>query len=288
MESKAEEPQFVRLPDGRRVPGAGARHLERLTKLHEIEFPGRRRGAAEAGDDTGDEEDLDPDDLLETPKAYLVRKVIVERSYPQRPLHDEAPDKTTVRRRQGQRLDAMADRYLAGRDFDQLLKIELMRMVKDQRNRRSTGPEALELCGEGDVRGRTSSGRAVVRMDKMRRGVTDQPAHVCRSFHSGVMQKVNADEFSNWRCRDYCRRITWAQFATMQKVHFQYMELIELMDASRMREEHAQVGQNSKSIHQRVLLRGNWKTAWNFCGWQDPLMGRHWAGSAAEPEAVTD
>ncbi len=219
--------------------------------MSEMEFPGRRREAAEAGDDTGDEEDLDPDDLLETPKAYLVRKVIVERSYPQRPLHDEAPDETTVRRRQGQRLDAMADRYLAGRDFDQLLKIELMRMVKDQRNRRSTGPEALELCGEGDVRGRTSSGRAVVLMDKMRRGVTDQPAHVCRSFHSGVMQKVNADEFSNWRYRDYCRRITWAQFATMQKIHFQYMELTELMDASRMRDEHAQVGQNSKSIHQR-------------------------------------
>ena len=109
-------------------------------------------------------------------------------------------------------------------------------------------------------------------MDKMRRGVTDQPAHVCRSFHSGVMQKVNADEFSNWRYRDYCRRITWAQFATMQKVHFQYVELTELMDASRMREEHAQVGQNSKSIHQRFLLRGNWKLAGDFCGLQGWLM----------------
>ena len=162
VESEAEESRFVRLPDGQRVPGADARRLERLTELSEMEFPGRRREAAEAGDDTGDEEDLDPDDLLETPKAYLVPKAIVERGYPQRPPRDEAPDETAVRRCQDPRLDAMADRYLAEGDFDQLSKMELMCMVKDQRNRRSTGPEALELCGEGDVRGRTSSGRAVV------------------------------------------------------------------------------------------------------------------------------
>ena len=100
MESKAEEPQFVRLPDGRRVPGAGARHLERLTKLHEIEFPGRRRGAAEAGDDTGDEEDLNPDDSSETSKVNLARKALLEKGYPRRRPHDEVPDETAVRRRQ--------------------------------------------------------------------------------------------------------------------------------------------------------------------------------------------
>ena len=102
------------------------------------------------------------------------------------------------------------------------------------------------------------------------------------------MQEVNADEFSNWRYRDCNRRITWAQFATMQRVHFQYMELIELMDAGRMREAHAQASQNSKSIHQCVLSGGNWKIAWNFCGVQDPLMKKRWAGSAAELEAVAD
>ncbi len=152
-----------------------------------MEFLGRHREAAEAGDDTGDEEDPDADDLLETPKAYLVPKAIVERGYPQRPPRDEAPDETAVRRCQDPLLDAMADRYLAEGDFDQLSKIELMYMVKDQRNRRSTGPEALELCDESDVRGRTSPGRAVVRMDKMRRGVTDHPTQICRSFPSDVM-----------------------------------------------------------------------------------------------------
>ncbi len=272
MESKTEEPQFVRLPDGRRVPGAGARRLERLTKLYEMEFPGRRRGAAEAGDDTGDEEDLNPDDSSETSKGNLARKAMLEKGCPRRRPHDEVPDETAVRRRQGQRLDAMANRCLAEGDFDQLFKIEMMRLMRDQRNRCSTGSEALELYDEDDVRGRTSLGRAVARMGKMRRGVTDHPTQICRSFPSDVMQEVNADEFSNWRYRVCNRRITWAQFATMQKVHFQYMELTELMDASRMREEHAQVGQNSKSIHQRFLLRGNWKLAGNFCGLQDRLM----------------
>ncbi len=158
MESEAEEPQFVRLPDGQRVPGADARRLERLTKLYEMEFPGRRREAAEAGDDTGDEEDLDPDDSLETSKANLARKAVPEKGYPRRRPHDEVPDETAVRRRQDQRLDAMANRCLAEGDFDQLFKIEMMRMMRDQRNRCSTGSEALELYDEDDVQGRTSLG----------------------------------------------------------------------------------------------------------------------------------
>ncbi len=261
MESEAEEPQFVRLPDGQRVPGAGARHLERLTKLHEIEFPGRRRGAAEAGDDTGDEEDLNPDDSSETSKVNLARKAVLEKGYPRRRPHDEVPDETAVRRRQDQRLDAMADRCLAEGDFDQLFKIEMMRMMRDQRNRCSTGSEALELYDEDDVQGRTSLGRTAVRMDKMRRGVTDHPTQIWRSFPSDVMQEVNADEFSNGRYRDCNRRITWAQFVTMQRVHSQYMGLIELMDTGRMREAHAQASPNSKSIHHYVLSGGNRKIA---------------------------
>ncbi len=182
----------------------------------------------------------------------------------------------------------MADRSLAEGDFDRLSKVEMMRMMKDQRSRRNMGSETLELYDEDDVRGRTSLGRAVARMDKMRRGVTDHPTQICRSFRSDVMQEVNADEFSNWRYRDYNRRITWTQFATMQRLHYQYMELIELMDAGRMREAHAQAIQNSKSIHQFVLSGGSWKIAWNFCGLQDPLMKKRWAGSAAELEVVAD
>ncbi len=288
VESEAEEPRFVRLPDSQRVPGANARRLERLAELYETEFPGRGREVAEAGDDTGDEEDIDPDDFLETPKANLARKAMLEKGYPRRRPYDDVSDEQTARRRQDQRLDAMADRSLAEGDFDQLFKIEMMRMMKDQRNRRNTGSEALELYDEDDVRGRTSLGRAVARMDKMRRGVTDQPTQICRSFRSDVMQEVNADEFSNWRYRDYNRRITWTQFTTMQRMHFQYMELIELMDAGRMREAQAQAIQNSKSIHQYVLSGGNWKIAWNFCGLQDPLMKKRWAGSAAELEVVAD
>ena len=82
MESEAEEPRFVRLPDGQRVPGADTRCLEWLAELYEIEFPGRRREAAEAGDDTGDEEDLDPDDFLETPRANSMRKATLEKDHP--------------------------------------------------------------------------------------------------------------------------------------------------------------------------------------------------------------
>ena len=100
-----------------------------------MEFLGRHREAAEAGDDTGDEEDLDPDDFLETPKANLARKAMLEKGYPRRRPHDEVPDETAVRRRQDQRLDAMANRCLAEGDFDQLFKIEMMRLMRDQRNR---------------------------------------------------------------------------------------------------------------------------------------------------------
>ena len=74
----------------------------------------------------------------------------------------------------------------------------------------------------------------------------------------------------------------------MQRVHFQYVAPIELMDAGRRRETHAQANQNSRSIGQYVLSGGNWKIAWNFCGVQDPLMKKRWAGSAAELEAVAD
>ncbi len=109
-----------------------------------------------------DEEDLDPDDFLETPKANLARKAMLEKGYPRRRPHDEVPDETAVRRRQDQRLDAMADRCLAEGDFDQLFKIEMMRMRRDQRNRCSTGSEALELYDEDGVQGRTSLGRTVV------------------------------------------------------------------------------------------------------------------------------
>ncbi len=127
-----------------------------------MEFPGRRREAAEAGDDVGDEEDLDPDDFLETPKANLARRAMLEKGYPQRRPHDEVPDETAVRRCQDQRLDTMANQCLAEGDFDQLFKIEMMRMLKDQRDWRSTGSEALERYGEDDIRGRASLGRVVV------------------------------------------------------------------------------------------------------------------------------
>ncbi len=162
MESEAEEPRFVRLPDGQRVPGADTRCLERLAELFETEFPGRRREAAEAGGDTGDEEDLDPDDFLETPKANLARRAMLEKGDPPRQPHDEVPDETAVRRCQDQQLDTMANRCLAEGNLGQLVKIEMMRMMKDQRNWRSTGSEALERYGEDDIRGRASLGRAVV------------------------------------------------------------------------------------------------------------------------------
>ena len=151
MESEAEEPRFVRLPDGQRVPGAVTRCLGRLAELYETVFPGRRREGAEAGDDTGEEEDLDPDDFLETPRANAARKAMLEKGHPRQRPHSEMPDENAVRRRQGQRLDAMADRYLAEGDFDQLFRVEVMRTMKDQRNRRSTGSEALELYDEDDV-----------------------------------------------------------------------------------------------------------------------------------------
>ena len=57
----------------------------------------------------------------------------------------------------------MADRSLAEGDFDQLFKIEMMRMMKDQRNRRNTGSEALELFDEDEapVAGRRRERRLV-------------------------------------------------------------------------------------------------------------------------------
>ncbi len=73
----------------------------------------------------------------------------------------------------------------------------------------------------------------------------------------------------------------------MQRLHHQYMELIELMDAGEMRQAHAQAIQNSKSIHQFRLSNG-WKVAWNFCGLQDPLSRKKWAGSATELEICAD
>ncbi len=151
VESEAEESRFVRLPDGQRVPGADARRLERLTELSEMEFPGRRREAAEAGDDTGDEEDLDPDDVSETPRANSARKAMLETDHPRRRSHGKMPDENAVRRRQDQRPGAMADRCPAEGGFDQLFNVKMMRMMKDQRNRRSTGSEALELYDEDDV-----------------------------------------------------------------------------------------------------------------------------------------
>ena len=102
------------------------------------------------------------------------------------------------------------------------------------------------------------------------------------------MWEANADEFSSRRYRDCNRRIAEAQFATTQRVHFQYLELIELMDAGRVRGTHAQASQNSESIHQAVLLGSIWRIVWNFCGVQDPLMKKRWAGSAAELEAVAN
>ena len=145
VESEAEEPRFVHLPDGQRVPGAVTRCLGRLAELYKTEFPGRRREAAEAGDDTGDEEDLDPDDFLETPRANSARKAMLEKDHPRRRSHGKMPDENAVRRRQDQRPGAMADRCPAEGGFDQLFNVKMMRMMKDQRNRRSRGSEALEL-----------------------------------------------------------------------------------------------------------------------------------------------
>ena len=70
------------------------------------------------------------------------------------------------------------------------------------------------------MRSRTSLGRTVARMDKVRHGVADHPTQIVRHFRSDAMQGVNADGCSNGRYRDYNRRITWPQFTTTQRVHF--------------------------------------------------------------------
>ncbi len=228
---------------------------------------------------------------MNLPRSRTAKQVLRDQQPRRRPVDEDVPDALQAQRRRTRRLELLEDKALADGDYDKLFKLEMIRMVDENRRRRTPGGELDSLKLDDDdaeCRGQTNLGKAVARMDKMRRAVPEKPGQIIKGFRSDVMLEINADAHSNWRYRDYTRKISWGQMTTMQRMHHQYMELIELMDAGEMRQAHAQAIQNSKSIHQFCLSNGSWKVAWNFCGLQDPLSRKKWAGSATELEICAD
>ncbi len=223
--SEAEEPRVInQCPEASRAAERSipnARRMDRLAVLYAQEFPEGRRGAAALDDDTGEEDGLvDPEDFLNLPRSRTAKQVLRDQQPRRRQADEDVPDAEQAQRRRDRRLELLEDKVLADGDYDKLFKLEMIRMVDENRRRRTRGGELdLMLDDDDDTerRGRTSLGKAVARMDKMRRAVPEKPGQIVKGFRSDVMLEINADAHSNWRYRDHTRKISWEQMTTMQR-----------------------------------------------------------------------
>ncbi len=83
------------------------------------------------------------------------------------------------------------------------------------------------------------------------------------------------------------KHVQMGMMKSMQRVYVQHMEVIELLDAGKVRCAHAQAVQNAKFAEQ-FAHDSSWRVAWQMCGLKDPLSRRRFAGTAHELEVAAD
>ncbi len=133
---------------------------------------------------------------------------------------------------------------VASGDTEKMFQAELVKAKREMRSDHRT-PHAIEemdgkLSDVDDGRARTRLGRAVSHLEIMRKRPRTSQSMIIREFRENVAEELGADECTPWKYRDMRKHIQWGIMKSMQRVYLQQMEVIELLDAGKVRCAHAQ------------------------------------------------
>lgn len=166
-------------------------------------------------------------------------------------------------------------------------------MKKDSRHRRprssSTGSDSSSRGTSVDsaasrhrVRGHA---KAIEDYRAGKRRMFRKPIKHVRRYVRSVERSLGARD-RPFRLNEAGKRIPWGKQKSLQRTHYMFSEVLELLLKGKVEKACLQVVLCLRSIHQAALDQ-DWSVAWMICHLEDPFSKPKWGGDAEELGHIT-
>ena len=150
----------------------------------------------------------------------------------------------------------------------------------------STSDSAVSSSGREERKKKSGAARAVEGFEASKRRMKRHPLRYVKRYVRDLEKELGA-QGRPFRIHEGSRRVPWGKQKTLQRCHFMFSEVLELMLKEKWERAALQVVLCLKSLHQTAVDGGDWSVGWLLCHLNDPLNKAKFGGSVEELGHVT-